>query len=182
MQQLANTLGLQDSTPTPVGGTMQIHGASAPTLSEAVLQAIVECGGNIKLAGERLSSQYPQHFPTRPTPAQLAAHLEGHQSELKERMELVQLLDMLSFMPQLHMTLQQSLTNLTGSDAVRAYTDLQGMIQKAIRKDEMTLNINDMRWKLLPRNIAQLFAELEATGQLEQVLTIDGDWQEKEAS
>lgn len=88
-------------------------------------------------------------------------------------MELVQLLDMLSFMPQLHKTLEESLTSLTGSDAVRAYTDLQGMIQKAIRKDEMTLNINDMRWKLLPRNIAQLFAELEATGQLEQVLEHD---------
>lgn len=143
---------------------------ATPNLSDSVLHAIIETGGNIRLAQERLQEQYPDQFQERPQLAELAQHLEGRQAELKERMELVQLLELFSLLPQLRKTLTENLSNLTGNDAVGAYMKLQDLIGRAVKKDEMTLNINDMRWKLVPRDLAQIYAELEATGQLQQVI------------
>lgn len=148
----------------------QLGPARPEQLSDAVLHAIIESGGNIRLAQERLQQQYPDHFVEKPQLAELAQHLEGHQAELKERMELVQLLELFSLLPQLRKTLTENLSSLSGNDAVGAYMKLHDLIGRAVKKDELQLNINDMRWKLVPRDLAQIYAELEATGQLQQVI------------
>lgn len=175
LPQLASSHRAAPAAPIAANGLQHTSAQATPvssSIADAVLQAIVEAGGNIRLAGDRLQEAYPSQFPERPTPAILASYLEGRQSELKERMELVQLLNMLSLMPQLQKTLTENLTSLEGADAVRAYTEIQNLIQRSVKKDELTINLNDMRWKLLPRNIAQLFADLEASGQLEQAVQI----------
>jgi hypothetical protein len=141
---------------------------SQDELSDVVLRAIVACGGQTKLAAERLARDGVVGTPDKPaTASELALHLQGRLPELKEKMELVATLELFSLMPQLHKTLVESLSSLEGSDSVRAYMDLMGLIQKATSKNELTVNVHEEVWHRAPVDIKKLFAQLEAAGQLE---------------
>lgn len=164
---LSSPASTQPPSPAPRNSVQHADEQS----SDVVLHAIVEARGNHKLALDTLRTQHGLDLSIN----DLVAMLHDRLPELKEQMEVVTTLELFSLMPQLHKTLTENLSNLEGGEAVRAYMDLMQLIQKATKKDELNININDMRWKLVPRDLANLYAQLEASGQLEQIALIDHD-------
>lgn len=133
---------------------------------EVVLSAIVEARGNPNLARDLLKRKYNYDLEL----PILVNIVKDRLPELKAQMETVATLELFSLMPILHKTLVENLSNLEASDAVTAYMKLMDLITRQTSSNELNININDQRWRLLPRDVQQTFAALEASGQLDKVI------------
>lgn len=133
-----------------------------------ILSVIVEAKGNPNLARDMLSRVHAVDVSV----PEIIDVVKDRLPELKAQMEVVATLELFSLMPVLHKTLVENLTNLEPSDAVSAYMKLMDLITRQTASNEQTLNLNlnDMRWKLAPRELQQVYAQLEASGQLAQVI------------
>lgn len=165
---LASNLVVRDQSP-PQGLQDTSDGVVADA-SQTILQAIVECSGHKAKTLDKLAREHPELGQI--TWQDVSKVAQENIGQLKESIEASSILELYALLPQLNKTLVENLTNLEGYDAVKAYTEVMGMLQRATRKDEMTLNINDMRWKLVPRRLANLYAQLEASGQLDALDTV----------
>jgi hypothetical protein len=168
--------GLQDTSDHEQDSSTGASSTSAA--SQIILQAIVECSGHKAKTLDKLAREHPELGQV--TWQDVSKVAQENIGQLKESIEASSILELYALLPQLNKTLIENLTNIEGYDAVKAYTEVMGMLQRATRKDEMTLNINDMRWKLVPRRLANLYAQLEANGQLDALDTVidhdpDGD-------
>jgi hypothetical protein len=175
----------QSVVPSTTDGTSPTSGG----LSDVVLHAIVECNGHKGRTLDYLHRQANEPYQ-RPDLAAQLANIEWPQvvnlikdnlPQLKEQIEASTLLELYGLLPQLHKTLTENLSNLDGGEAIKAYMETMTLVQRAVKKDDINININDMRWKLIPRELATIYAKLEASGQLEQVLEHDPDdqaWRE----
>lgn len=159
------------SDPSFQASGVSVGSTGQGSTSDVILQAIVECSGHKGRTLDKLQREHPELGELTWQDVQAVA--QNNLPQLKEHIETGTILELYALLPQLNKTLVENLTNLEGYDAVKAYTEVMGMLQRATRKDEMTLNINDMRWKLLPRRLANLYAQLEASGQLEEVIEHD---------
>lgn len=163
----------------PMGGVQytqenRVTPASAPARSDVVLHAIVECNGH---KGRTLDYLHRQDDPTLRDIEwpQVVNLIKDNLPELKEQIETSTLLELYGLLPQLHKTLVENLSSLDGGEAIKAYMETMTLVQRAVKKDELNININDMRWKLVPRELATIYARLEASGQLDEVVTLDHD-------
>lgn len=163
--------GVQHTQSVVPSTTDSTRGASGP-LSDVVLHAIVECNGH---KGRTLDYLHRLDDPTLSTIEwpQVLNLVKDNLPQLKEQIEASTLLELYGLLPQLHKTLTENLSNLDGGEAIKAYMETMTLVQRAVKKDDINININDMRWKLVPRELASLYARLEASGQLEQVLDHD---------
>lgn len=169
-----STVVLDDRPDSP--GGRSVVGTATPSdleLSDLVLSAIVASKGILRQATESLKREHGLEL----TSQEMLGHLKGRLPELKEQIELAAVLDLFGLMPQMHKTLIENLSNLSGSDAVRGYMDLMKLIASTTSKNELNVNVHEEIWHRAPRDIQRLFAELEATGQLSSLdhLIIDHD-------
>jgi hypothetical protein len=162
----------------PLQGRVQSHqsGPASTSLSDVVLHAIVECGGHKARVLDYLHRTYPDNPALSDISwTDVLAAVQQHLPELKEQIEASTLLELYGLLPQLHKTLVENLSNLDGTGAIKAYMETMTLVQRAVRKDELNVNINDMRWKLVPRDLATIYAKLEASGQLDTIIEHDPD-------
>lgn len=137
--------------------------------TDLIIRVLVEARANIKLALDVLKHQHGLDLQL----ADLVPILKDHMPDLKSSMEVVATLELFNLMPQLHKTLVENLSNLEGSDAVTAYMKLMDLITKQVSSNDLNININDQRWRQVPRDLQRVYAALEASGQLDQVLLIE---------
>lgn len=155
--------------PTSLMGSHTVASDTVPAVSisdEAVLRVIVEARGQHRLAQDILRSRYGVEYDL----LDLVDVAKDRLPELKQQMEVVATLELFSLMPQLHKTLTENLSALEPADAVNAYMKLMDLITKQTSSNEININLNDQRFKSLPRDVQQTYAALEASGQLQKVI------------
>lgn len=138
-------------------------------LSDVVLHVLIEASGNPRLAQDILKRKHDLDLSV-PDMAQL---VKDRLPELKASMEVVSTLELFSMMPILHKTMIENLSSLEPGEAVRAYMDLMALIGKSTQTNELTININDEIWRRTPRDLQRVYAALEASGQLSQIIEHD---------
>lgn len=146
--------------------------ALMPVVDASVaFDTLIECTGNSKLAAERIAQRLgiPLTEVTN-IRSQLPALVAGRLPELKQHMEAVATLELFSLLPILSKTLTENLTRLEPGESVSAYMKLMDLIHKKTDPNELNININDQRWKLVPREIQDIYTRLEANGQLGQII------------
>lgn len=124
-----------------------------------VLEYLVEAKGNLALATERLGKAHDTVY----TQGQIINAIKDNLADLKSYMEVIATLELFGLMPILHKTFIENLTALEPQDAVNAYLGLMKLIGASTTPDKslVNININELLWKHVPRDLQALLIEDE---------------------
>lgn len=144
---------------------------SDPNLADIVYEALIESNGNPALAADlvckKLELPYNCAQQIRSAIPRLVC---DRLDDIKKHMATVAALELFSMLPQLNKTLVENLTRLEPSDAVSAYMKLHDLIYKSVDPHELHV---DHRWQTVPRELQDIYTQLEAEGKLDMVLAGD---------
>lgn len=137
-------------------------------LRDLVFNTLIENNGNIALAAEQICKKLELPYTLASSVrAAIPRMISDRLDELKKHMAAVATLELFSMLPQLNKTLVENLTRLDPSDAVNAYMKLQDLIYKTTDPHELHV---DHRWQTVPRELQDIYTQLEAEGKLDMVL------------
>lgn len=128
---------------------------------EDVFSTLVANKGHVQLTCEQLSRRYN----TQVTNTHILEAVKDRLPELKQYMEALAVLELFSLMPRMYHTIEANISSLEGAEAVEAFMDLHKLISAKVDTTKIDVNVQQqMALKLIPRDLLEVWAQLESTG------------------